>query len=212
MIVDLSIPISEGMPIAPNHPRFKQEELSYETEAHEIRFRSMTSSNHVGTHVDAPAHFVEGGKAIDDLDLELFGGAATVVDLREYSGQPITAAVLEANVEQVPEHGRFIMATGDVDDLFFEGKFFAEASYPTKGAAEWLLDRGAKLVAMDFLGDDVDDPTDPVHDTLLGADVPIVDYICNTAAIATRGSVEFFCYPLSIPGFDAAPTRAVARV
>lgn len=212
MLVDLSIPIEEGLPIAPNHPTFEQEPLSYETEAHEISFRKMTASNHVGTHVDAPAHFLEDGATIDQLDLALFEGPATVVDLRAYAGQPITSDVLEETVAEIHENGRVVLVTGDVDDLFFDGDFFGEASYPTRDAAEWLLERGASIVAMDFLGDDVDDPADPVHDTLLGAGVPIVDYICNTDAIATRSEIEFFCFPLSIPGFDAAPTRAVARL
>lgn len=212
MLVDLSIPIREGLPVAPNHPPFEWESLSYETDAHVVRFRSMTTSNHVGTHVDAPAHFVEGGATIDELDLALFDGPATVVDLRDHDARAITRSVLEARIDGLHEDGRVILVTGDVDDLFVDGDFFGEAAYPTGDAAEWLLEQGASLVALDCLGDDVEDEADPVHDALLGAGVPIVDYLYNTAPIADRGEVWFSCLPLSLPGFDAAPARAVARV
>lgn len=212
MLADLTLPMREGMPIHPNHPTFEAEERSYETETHSVRFRRFTSSNHQGTHVDAPAHFVEEGPTIEQLDLELFVGQATVVDLHDYSGEAITDEVLKAALDGRSPTDRTLLATGDASELYASGAFFEDAAYLTGEAAEWLLDEGVSLVAMDFLGENPDEPGAPVHTALLGAGVPIVDYVCNTGAIVAHETVEFFCFPLKMPGFDAAPARVLARI
>jgi len=163
-------------------------------------------------HVDAPAHFVENGATIDDLEMSRLIGPATVVDLREHSRSAITATVLQRALGDRSPEGRVILATGDAGDMFYTDRFYSDAAYLTGEAAEWLLAEGTTLVAMDCLGEDPDEPGAPVRETLLGADVPIVDYITNTRAIADRETVEFLCFPLSMPDFDAVPARVAARV
>lgn len=212
MPINLSVPLDEETPVFPNHPPFDHEEIvSYEEADVVVSYFSM--SCHQGTHIDAPSHFIPDGKTIDELDLDLFVGPAYVVDLRHRRGEPITSEVLESTVPSLTETDRLILVTGDVDHHFYDDDFFDKAAHLTVDGAEWLVDHGVSLLGNDFLTEAVPgDPDRPVHHTLLGAEMPIVEYMCNADGIADRELVEFTCLPLHIPGFEAVPTRAVAEL
>lgn len=211
MYVDLSYPLAEGMGGFPGYPGFSVELLE-EYEADGKLSRRFATSVHQGTHVDAPAHFVEGGATVDDLPLSLFCGPASVVDLRDSAGETITAARLDEAAPTLEPGARVLLLTGDVDARFGDPGFFGEAAVLDDSATDWLLEREVALVANDFLTESIDVPERPVHHALLGAGVPIVEYLCNADAIAGYGTVEFSCFPLRLAGFEGAPVRAVARV
>lgn len=211
MLVDLSLPLEEGMTGFPGYPGFEHERLqTYENDGKLSRRFSIPT--HQGTHIDAPAHFVPDGATIDELPLETFVGPANVIDLREHRGDPITAQVLADAASGLDTGTRVVLLTGDVDTRFHDTDFFDEAAVLTESAAEWLLDHEVSLVANDFLTEAIDRPERPVHRALLEAGVPIVEYLANADAIADFERVELVCLPLSIPGFEATPVRAAARV
>ncbi|MFB6129309.1 MAG: cyclase family protein [Salinigranum sp.] len=209
MVIDLSLPLEEGTPGFPGYPGYEAEQLQdYATDG-KVSHR-VGMNTHLGTHVDAPAHFVEGGATVDDLDLDLLCGPARVVDLREHRGTELTAETLESVAPDLDAE-RVLLVTGDVDVRFYDEDFFEEAAVLTADAAGWLLDRDVRMVANDFLTESIDGEPRPVHHALLGAGVPVVEYLCNTAAVADRRTVEFCCLPLNLPGLEAAPARAVVR-
>lgn len=211
-MIDLTLPFREDMLIFPGHPSFEPETMErFEEDGKRLHYFSANA--HQGTHVDAPSHFVEDGKNVDELDLGLFFGPARVVDLREWRGEPVDADLLESTVPDPESVDRLVLVTGDVDAGYSNEEFFDEASYVTVDGAEWLVERGVSLLANDFMTEAVPGhPDRPVHRTLLGAGIPIVEYLTNTAAIADETTVEFTCLPLRIPGFEAAPARVVAQV
>lgn len=211
MAIDLSVPLEEATPVFPNHPPFDHEDIvSYEEAGAVVKYFSMSA--HQGTHIDAPSHFIEDGKTIDELSLELFVGPAYVVDLRHKQGDPITADVLADTVPDLDETTRVILITGDMDAYFYDEDFFEKAAHITVDGAEWLVDNGVSVVGNDFLTEAVPgDPDRPVHHTLLGAEIPVVEYLYNTESLVDHDLVEFISLPLYIPGFEAAPTRAIAR-
>jgi arylformamidase len=207
--IDLSLPLVEGMPGFPGYPGFEAEQLqTHDADGKVSHHLGMNS--HQGTHVDAPAHFVEGGATVDALELGTLTGTARVVDLREHRGKRLTVDRLAAAAPDL-DAKRVILITGDVDHRFDDPDFFDEAAVLTADAAGWLLDRGVELVANDFLTESIDDPERPVHHALLDDGVPIVEYLCNTDAVVDKTSVELCCLPLCIPGLEAAPARVVAR-
>jgi len=210
MLIDLSVPLEEDMPGFPGYPGFEYETLqTYEADG-KLSHRFSTPT-HQGTHIDAPTHFVPDGETIDDLPLDLFVGRARVIDLRDHQGEPITAELLTDAVPDLESGTRVILLTGDVDAKFYDPAFFEEAAVLTASAADWLLEQDVSLVANDFLTEGIDTPERPVHHALLNAGVPIVEYLRNADAIAEYDTVEFVCLPLSMPGFEATPVRAVAR-
>lgn len=209
MVIDLSLPLEPGMSGFPGYPGFEVEQLQeYESDGKVSHHVSMNT--HQGTHVDAPAHFVEGGSTVDELPLDVLCGPARVIDLRAHRGEAITATVLEETAPALSAD-RVLLITGDVDHRFEDADFFEEAAVLTADAADWLLDRGVHLVANDFLTESITQEARPVHHTLLGADIPIVEYLRNTESIADEHTVDFCCLPLQVPGLEAAPARAVVR-
>lgn len=219
MFVDLTLPLEDGMPTFPGHPTFDSERRgSHDGGGAVSHYFSMTT--HQGTHVDAPAHFIPGGATIDEVTPGQLVGPTRVVDLRDYRGEAIDATVLDDHTDGVGPGDRVLLLTGDVDDGFHRDDFFARASALTEDGADWLVERGVGLLANDFLTEAVPevteavsgDPARPVHHTLLGAGIPIVEYLCNAEAVADADAVELICLPLSVPGFEAAPARAVARL
>jgi kynurenine formamidase len=207
-LVDMTLPFEEGMQAVPGLSGFEAERsVAEDTGAVTHRY---TSTTHLGTHVDAPAHFVD-GPTIDELPLDRWRGAARVVDLRNHCGETITASILETRAGNVDAGDRVLLLTGDVDERFGSTDFFDRAAVLSPDAAEWLVDREIALLANDFLTEPFENPERPVHHTLLGAGTPIVEYLCNADAVADATDVEFSCFPLNIPGFEASPVRAVTR-
>jgi arylformamidase len=210
MPIDLTLPMEAGMLSFPGYPAFEAESIrTYEENGHLSHgFRATT---HSGTHIDAPAHYIEGAATVDELDLDVLVGPATVLDLRSYRGEPISRDVLDAESPTLDPGARLVLVTGDVDELPPDGSFFEAASVLTADAADWLAERDVSLVANDFLTEGLEDPERPVHHTLLGAGVPVVEYLCNTDAIVDDGAVDLTCLPLSLAGLEAAPARVVAE-
>ena len=210
MPIDLTLPVEPEMLSFPGYPAFESEVLrTYERNGHLAH--GFTATTHSGTHVDAPAHYIEGGTTVDRLDLGTLVGPAAVLDLRSYRGEPITRAVLDEESPPLDPGERVVLVTGDVDALPADGSFFEAASVLTEDAAEWLVEREVSLVANDFLTEGLDDPDRPVHHALLGAEIPIVEYLCNTDAIADEPRVDLTCLPLPLGGLDGAPARAIAE-
>lgn len=209
MPIDLTLPVEPGMLSFPGYPAFESEVLrTYERNGH--LSHGFTTTTHTGTHVDAPAHYIEGGTTVDALDLETLVGPATVLDLRAYRGEPISRATLEAESPPLDPGARLALVTGDVDALPADESFFEGASVLTEDAADWLVEREVSLVANDFLTEGLGDPGRPVHNTVLGAGIPVVEYLCNTDEIADETRVELTCLPLALAGLEAAPARVVA--
>jgi arylformamidase len=82
----------------------------------------------------------------------------------------------------------------------------------TEDSARFLRDSGARLVGIDSMNiDDIDDGTRPVHSTLLGASIPIVEHMCNLASLPARG-FRFSAVPAKVAGFGSWPVRAFGHV
>lgn len=209
MPIDLTLDLREEMPTLPDVPTFEAETIRTHDE-HGYLARWFSTKTHQGTHIDAPAHYIEDGQTVDQIPLSTLWGDASVLDIRAASGGAVTAADLDAAApDSLCE--RVLLVTGDVDRLFADGSYFQSAAHLTAGAATWLLEQDVSLVAVDHLTDDPDDPTRPVHNIVLDAGVPIVEYLANTEELTAHSTVEFCCLPLRLAGFEASPVRAVAR-
>jgi kynurenine formamidase len=91
-------------------------------------------------------------------------------------------------------------------------RYLSGHPFLTRDAAEYLVDGGVVLVGIDSLNiDDTGDPTRPVHSTLLGAEVPIVEHLCNLASLPDN-EFRFFAVPTKVAGFGTWPVRAFGHV
>ena len=89
-------------------------------------------------------------------------------------------------------------------------RYFEGHPFLTADAARWLVDAGATLVGIDSLNiDDTADGSRPVHSTLLGADIPIVEHMCNLEMLPASGFI-FHAVPVKVRNFGTFPVRAYA--
>jgi arylformamidase len=160
---------------------------------------------HVGTHVDAPAHFVRGGIGVDDLDLDLLVGPAWVVHAPQVDA--LSAEVLEG-LAIPPGTERLLFRTRNSAWWGRGGDRFQENYVGvTDDGARWLIDRGVRLVGVDYLSVAPYDELVPPHRTLLGAGLIVVEGL-DLRGIAP-GQYQFVCLPLKVTGGDGAPARAI---
>ncbi len=162
---------------------------------------------HTGTHVDPPWHFVDGGATVDHLAPEVFFGPAAVADLRGATGD-IGPAELEELA--LPEAATRLLLRTRNSELWNRLPAEFPDRYVALGVegARWMVDRGIRLVGIDFLSIEAGGPPDfPVHHTLLEAGVVIVEGLDLRAA--EPGDYTLACFPLKLLDGDGAPARAV---
>lgn len=215
-IVDLTFPIHEGMLTfpAPHHPFVEITQLArHGVENRETR--KVVLGTHTGTHCDAPLHFIPGGSTVDQIPPEVLVGPAAVCDFSSRDGGPIDVADLEAALDG-RRADRIVMRFG-WSRRYGKIEYYSGHPYLTTAAAEWLVRRGVKLLGMD--APQLDNPLhgraavvdSPIHKILLGAEVVLVEYLCNLELL-TSPEVQLIVAPLKILGADGAPARCFAIV
>ncbi len=157
---------------------------------------------HTGTHVDAPAHFVEGGATLDQIPLDRFYCRARVIDGR---GRKVLGAETVAGTEI--RAGEAVLFRTDNERLPRE-QFSTDYVHLTAELARRLIELEVNLVGIDYLSvDGADGPDYPVHDALLGAGILILED-CDLRDVRP-GRYRLTCLPLKLAGTDAAPCRAM---
>ena len=215
-IIDLSLPIEEGMMTFPTHWHPVVEITILGRHGIEGReTRKLVLGTHIGTHADAPRHFVPKGTTIDEVPLETLIGPATVLDFTGCAPlQEIDVPDLEARIGSKSIPSRILLRTG-WSEYFGDLKFYNEYPFLSEKAARWLVEKNVRLIAMDTPSPD--NPAhsrgtakdSPNHKVLLGAGVVLVEYVANLKAL-TASEVELIVMPLKLKGCDGSPARCVA--
>ena len=165
----------------------------------------LSMGAHTGTHVDAPVHFIEGASGVETLDLRILIGPAVVVDAT--NEQDISAESLE-NLK-IPEGTQRVLFRTRNSEIWqsMPDKFFPDFVAITRDGAEWLVEKGIKLVGIDYLSVAPFGRAEPTHRVLLrGGIIPIEGL--DLSGISP-GSYFLVCLPLKIKGSDGAPSRVV---
>ncbi|MBI1848670.1 MAG: cyclase family protein [Candidatus Rokubacteria bacterium] len=178
-----------------------------------FNLQKLTLGSHIGTHVDAPMHFIVGGRTIDTYDLNDLGGPGVILPIGAGPSEAITDIDLEAAGVPVRRGDIVMLATGW--DRKFSTPDYHTHPYLAESAAQWLVDHGVKMIGVDFFSADLPVPlrpqgfTWPVHQKLLGAGILIAENVANTSRIAGR-RLTIGAFPLKIRGGDGAPARIFA--
>lgn len=205
-IYDISLTISPTLPIWPGDPPLELEQFESMDKGGHNNITKMSSCVHIGTHVDAPYHFLNDGRTVEQLPLEVLTGPCYVAQLPD-GIEAITADVLE-RTEINSEMKRVLFGTRN-SHLWARGESEFQTDFVaiTEDGAEWLVERGVQLVGVDYLsvapyGDSI-----PTHTILLRAGVVLVEGL-NLSNVM-RGFYDLYCLPLKIEGSDGAPARAI---
>jgi arylformamidase len=204
--VDISVPISAGLPVWPGDPQIEIERYRLISEGNNSNDSRIACSVHSGTHVDAPAHFIENGTSVEQLPLETLMGPVTVIELLE--AERIEPELLEAQA-LAPETRRLLIKTKNSalwanPDHQFVPDFVALSSE----SARWIVNKGVDLVGIDYLSIQMFKDTGPLtHRILLDAGVIIVEGL--DLRQAAPGEYQLCCLPIKLAGCEGAPARAV---
>ncbi|MEE9610601.1 MAG: cyclase family protein [Desulfatiglandales bacterium] len=211
-VIDLSLPISRDLPLW-------KVEVSSDFPKHCYRSSTVKMRVHTATHMDSPLHYIEGGKAIDEIPLEMTMGMASLVDL-SYKGENegITPLDLENNGEHIEEGDFVLLRTDWPDKMWGNMEFWRKAPYLTMEGAQWLAEKKPKAVGCDFPQDyviremenrepEIDEFV--VHHIFLTRGILNIEYLTNLKSIK-RKRVKFMAIPLKLKGVEGSPVRALA--
>jgi len=205
MIYDVSVPIRNGMPVWPSDPPVKLTPSAFPSRdgSHTIRITSIDMGSHTGTHIDAPSHFVDGGRTLHEIPVDVLVGQASVFDV------PGVAAISRAHVERFDWTGveRVLFKT-DNSERWADSRFHKDFVALEPPAAEFLVERGIRLVGIDYLSiDPFGSDEHPSHFVLLGNNVVVLEGL-DLRKVAP-GRYHMVALPLNLQGADGAPTRVI---
>ena len=217
-IVDLSMEIHEGMQTfcAHWHPLVEITQMGrHGIENRETR--KIILGSHVGTHVDAPLHFIPNGEPVNNIPLEVLVGRASVLDfshLQDFQEIGVDD-LLEAIGGRCME--RLIFRFDWDLKALGTNRYYSHHPFLSEEACQWLVENNCKLIALDT--PQPDNPKNgygasndaPNHRILLGASVIIVEYLVNLREI-NCSVVNLVVAPIKIRGSDGAPARCFAII
>jgi len=203
-IFDVTVAISEKMPIYAGDPPALVESAKQLSAGESSNVSRLAFGAHTGTHVDAPNHFIDGSRRVDQLDLNKLIGQCRVVRVPD-------------EVQTIgPEH------IGDIEGIervlfktknsayWNESEFHSDFAHLSPAAADALVAGGVKLVGIDYLSIERFHSGDhAVHKSFLSKEIVILEGLDLRAV--EPGDYELICLPLKYVGGegDGAPARAV---
>jgi len=183
-----------------------------------FRIQKIKCGAGVGTHIDAPAHMILGGRTVDQLTLEELIADCVVIDVsREaHKNYVITRSAVERFEKEhglISRHSLVIFYTGWDKYWDTPKKYRNHGEFPSVDvpAAELLVQRGVVGLGIDTLSCDRSDNGFPVHRTILGADKYLIENVANAKSLPYLGA-KILVLPIKIKGATEAPVRLVALV
>ena len=193
MIVDLSRPLADGMPVYPGDASPSLVREKDFPQDHYCAYLWRTGL-HAGTHADAPLHMLPGGPMIDEMDL----------------GRFIAPGILLGDMTCLPDReiplGAAVLFETGMDALYGTPAYYTDHPALSEEVCEYLIQRRVSLVGVD--APSPDHPPFPIHKRLLAAGIPILENLTHLAALRGR-RFTLAALPLALRA-EASPVRAVA--
>jgi arylformamidase len=203
-IYDVTVPIGAGTPIYAGDPPASVESAKRLANGYSANVSKLAFGAHTGTHVDAPNHFIDGSRRVDQLDLDKLMGRCRVVRV------PDEALTI------TPEH---LGDLGGVKRVLFktknsaywnESEFHSDFAHLGPDAANVLVEKGVVLVGIDYLSIERFHSGDhAVHKAFLSKEIVILEGL--DLRKIEPGDYDLICLPLKYVGGegDGAPARVV---
>ena len=182
-----------GCAVYPGDPTPKKESLSRMEIGDLYNLTAFSMCAHNGTHVDAPYHFIEDGKTVEQIPLEKTVGLCFVAEWQGILNEENARQILRRAALAVRESARRILLKGNVTVSAAAARVFAEGGVDLIGNESQTV--GPEDVPME------------VHKILLGADVVLLEGI--RLSDVPEGVYFLSAAPLCLGGADGAPCRAI---
>lgn len=175
----------------------------------EFQIGKIEMVTNTGTYIDCPFHRYPDGKDCSEMPLERFVDLPGVVIRADH--QRGLAVDLDA-VEGKVSAGQAVLIHTRWADHWNTPAYYENHPFVTAEAAAYLADQRVALVGIDSHNiDDTRVRVRPVHTTLLGREILIVEHLCNLEHVPDNG-FTFTAMPPKFKGVGTFPVRAVARV
>lgn len=204
-LYDISLTISEDFPTWPGDPPIKLKMISQIDKGDLANVTHLSAPVHMGTHVDAPDHFLNNGNTVEDIPLDFLVGPVLVLEVP--SPEVITAGDLDAL--KIPEGTRRIIFKTSNSEYWKGEQHTFQKNFVALGseAAARLVELGLNVVGVDYLSVAPYNEPIPTHKILLEAGVLIIEGLDLSRVSA--GEYKLYCLPLKIAGSDGAPARVL---
>lgn len=197
-VIDISIPLQEGMITYPNNPPFSKKQQST---AHSI-ISEITMGSHTGTHYDFPSHASASNKASDAFKINIFFQECQVLDLTECDAKIEIEDLKKKTITK-----RVVLMKTKNSQRGFKA-FYSDYVYLSDAAAEYLSSLSLDIVGIDFVSiKGMAETSNAAHTSILSKNILILEGIDLSSA--EEGTYFFSGLPLKITDTDGAPTRVV---
>ncbi|MEM3804326.1 MAG: cyclase family protein [Conexivisphaerales archaeon] len=213
---DLSHDFEPNMPV-PDWPGEKRQEfelISYRVSVNSGTQNNLSMNLHCGTHVDAPSHYVHGGKSIDEVAFDYLMGETIVIDVEKQELQSVTLSDILPFEKKMEGKKMVFLRTG------WETKWKTkdyESKYPylAPEVGEYFARKRIHAIGIDTPGPDAPIRSgqrkgDPLHINLLSNEVLIIENLTNLKNVIGR-DLYVYAFPLKIRGATGSPLRVLAR-
>jgi arylformamidase len=199
-LIDVTVPIRNGMPVYDHNPGVHLERARSIAEGDIVNISRLELGVHTGTHVDAPMHFIEGSAGTEAIDPEILIGEAHVIDATGLHEDIDREALATLDLPSGAE--RLIFKTPN-SELWEQDAFTRGFIRFVESGARALVDAGVRLVGIDYLsiGDE------GAHRVLLGNGIVPLEGLDLRAV--DPGRYRLYCLPIKLVGADGAPARAL---
>jgi arylformamidase len=209
--VDLTHELANGMPIYPGDPA-PDFERSATIETNGVNLTKLTLGSHTGTHTDAPIHFIEGGKSIDELPAHSFIGEAIVLDFSK--SKPVGSGILLSDLVKfdtvIRQDDIVLLYTGS-SDKWGDPETNTNYTYCTQEAADYFVSKKVRAVGIDFLSIEKFKAPEPiVHKTLLKNGIFIIESLTSALKQFSGQRILLISLPIKLMNGDGAPSRSIA--
>jgi kynurenine formamidase len=213
-LIDLSHTIEDGMVTYKGLPApiicdylSREESKKHYADGTTFQIGKIEMCSNTGTYLDSPFHRYEDGKDLSQLSLE---SLASLDGIKITIPETITSIGQEF-FNNIDVNGKAVLIETSWSKHWNTEQYYEGHPYLTENAAIYLRDNGARLVGIDSYNiDDITGKERPVHSTLLGSEVLIVEHMCNLHNIPQH-SFEFYAVPVKIKGFGTFPVRAFVK-
>lgn len=163
----------------------------------------VAMGTHSGTHIDAPAHMLPGGKTLDKYPADRFVGRGRYVLVKDNIFR------LEDVQKENIQDGDIVLFNTEMSYRFHDPVYFEDFPAMSEEIARYLVERKVKMVGVDT-GSIDNQPGFPIHKILLGNDIPVIETLTNVEQLSGLEST-IYALPLRLD-LDAAPARVIAEV
>ena len=215
MLIDLSHTIENGLntykglpaPVICDYLSREDSKDLYE-EGTSFQIGRIEMVTNTGTYIDCPFHRFENGKDLSEVALECFVDLDAMV-IRIPFGE--TLSITAEHLTGFAFRDKAVLIHTGWDAHWNTPLYYEKHPHLTKEAAEYLRDAGVKLVGIDSHNiDNTAGRNRPVHTILLGAEILIVEHLCNLGELPLDG-FRFSAVPPKFKGVGTFPVRAMAK-